>query len=205
MPAAEYWAWRYSDPEAIEHHARQNQFIAQAFLRHARIHQPVIEALAASWIIEVGCGTGEFSAMLRDSFSVPYLYATDFSFEAIKVAEQRHPQVNFWRFDVLKDEPFRHFELAVCSNVLEHFRTPHTVINKLFHMADKLLIIVPFNQPATDNYEYEGGAGHVYQFTVEDFSDYKIIDTFRFRTKGWVFSSCGESPEQLVLLLAKRD
>lgn len=203
MSATEYWKDRYTSADGVFHHAEQNQQIAESLLRHvARLH-PIQEALASDEIIEIGCGTGELAALIKEQYGTRLYCATDFSRAAVKQAQYLHPEVNFWVFDILKDTPHRRFDLLIASNVLEHFKAPHAVINNMFHFADKLLLVVPFNQPVTDGYDEEGGAGHVYQFTEAEFHPYRVHVATRFRSKGWTHSSCGEEPWQLLLLISQ--
>ena len=69
-------------------------------------------------ILDVGCGLGEISNLLSHFGSVD---AVDISPEAIKIAQQRYPQVSFSVADVLDGNWGGGFyNLLVCSEVLEH-------------------------------------------------------------------------------------
>ena len=93
------------------------------------------------------------------------------------------------------------YDLAVCSNILEHFRQPHIIISKILQMCKCLIILVPYNQPSVDGYDNEGGPGHVFQFTDSSFDQYQMIDSFIFQTNGWQHSSRGETPLQIAVAI----
>lgn len=198
-----YWEMRYTDHDSIEHHSRQNLRIATDFCSHARSRKIFADALSCESIIEIGCGTGELSVMVKAMYSTSVYYATDFCVPVVKVANDRYPAVNFWKYDILKDDPFRRFDLAISSNTLEHFADPYTVITRMFDLAPTLLFLVPYEQPVTDGYDAEGGAGHVFKFSEKTFSQYTIRDSFTFETRGWNYSSEGEIPLQLAVLISE--
>lgn len=203
MSAVAYWDRRYSDPEGIKHHSNQNLRIATDFCSYARHNKAFFDALSSEEIVEIGCGTGELAMMIKSVYNTCTYYATDFSPAAVKTAQSRWPSVNYWKFDVLKDRPFRSFDLAIASNTLEHFTEPHEAIKKMLQLAPKAIIIVPYRQPVTDGYDEEGGPGHVFEFAEESFDDYQVHASFTFETRGWDFSSAGEVPLQLAVLISE--
>ena len=205
MNAAEpYWNQRFT--EGQNHHSQQNREISTDFL--AKIHPDFDTELGmAKRIIEFGCGTGELSRMIHEKYDVDVL-GTDFSPRAITYAQENHRshRLDYRVLDVLTDEIPNsigavNYGLAICSNVVEHFRDPYVFIDKILDVCPRLILLVPFNQPCTDGYENEGGAGHVFQFTLESFSRYKIISYYTFSSSGWQHSSAGETPLQLSILL----
>lgn len=199
--AGDYWSVRYTDPEGIKHHRNQNLTITRDFVRACQFRKPFTDALAQRSIIEVGCGTGEMAAYLKRLYNTRIYYATDMSRDAVKTAQERFPQVNFWVYDVLRDPPPIYCFLCLSSNTLEHFTNPSEVIEKMFELGKQLLLLVPYAQPTTDDFDHEGGAGHVSTFTEETFADYNVVDMFTFETKGWAHSSAGEKPMQFAVLI----
>lgn len=72
-------------------------------------------------ILELGCGTGWLSAELSRHGSVT---AVDWSTEAIRVARERHPGIQFHAANFLEDPlPEAGYDLVVSSEVLEHLAT----------------------------------------------------------------------------------
>lgn len=203
MDAISYWNGRYSSEKGIEHHARQNEQIARDLSSHIRLRPIFGSALKEKLVIEVGCGTGDLCSILTD---IHYcgIEGTDSSALAVEIAKVRFPHISFQVFDIMKDAPPGAYEVAISSNVVEHFRNPQRVINKMFKLAPLVAIVAPYNQPLADHYEAEGGAGHVSTITYGTFAPYKIEDSFLFKTEGWQHSSRGEIPTQIAVLLSKK-
>src|ERR1035437_719566 len=153
-------------------------------------------------IIEIGCGTGELSRAISDRYGKQVL-GTDLSLTGIEFADKNYANnlTAFKALDVLNDSISDVYDLAICSNVLEHFRYPHIVILKILQICKYFIILVPYNQPAVDRYGNEGGVGHVFQFMDNSFDQYNIIDSFIFQTNGWQHSSCGEPPLQISVAM----
>ena len=202
MNARDYWAKRYTEPQAIRHHATQNAQLSKD-LMFAVAKNPVMnQALGkASAVLEIGCGTGDLSSHISRSYAPTTLYATDFSREAVMAATKRHPHLTFWVWDVLKDSFERTFDIAVSSNTLEHFTDPHLVIGRVLKYAKEFLIVVPYKQPLSDGFDNEGGAGHVSSFSKSSFSRYNVRAAAVFESKGWQHRVKKERPRQLAILI----
>lgn len=200
-----YWNERFSLQEGIVHHSTQNLTISKDFLIGARTKSAFGDALSSHKIIEVGCGTGELSVLIRHIYKTRLMYATDFSREAVKTAQSRHVGVNFWVYDVLNDPPCGEFDLAIASNVIEHFRNPYAVVDKMLILAPLVIVLIPYRQPVMDGYDDEGGAGHVYEFSKKTFKRYHVVDSFIFNTEGWQHRSGKEKPQQLAVLLSAKE
>lgn len=203
MSAVEYWDQRYSLPEGIEHHARQNEQIARDFSRQVQARITFRSEINEKSAIEIGCGTGDLTALLAD---VHYTgcEGTDLSGLAIEIARIRFPHLVFNQYDILRDRTPGKYEVAIASNVIEHFKNPRRVIDKMFKLAPTVVLVAPYNQPIVDGYDTEGGAGHVSTITYGTFSPYHLVSGFLFRTSGWQTSSAGEVPTQIAVVLRKR-
>ncbi len=201
LPAA-YWAKRFTNSTAVAHHRRQNKAISRDFFKEAVKRPKFVKALASKRIIEVGSGTGELCALIHERFKPETLHGSDFSRAAVNVANKRYPWVLYWVYDVLLDDPMGHYDLCVSSNVLEHFREPFTVLERMLDLAPTVLLIVPYRQDVLDGFDGEGGAGHVSAFAKRSFRFFSIVDAFTFRTEGWQH---GRNPQQLAVLLRRRN
>ncbi len=202
--AASYWQSRYSTPDAVRHHRTQNRLISHDFFREACKHPRFVKALSSRRIFEVGSGTGELCDLIHEHFQPNLIHGSDFSREAVNLANERYPWVIFWVFDILRDEPPNTYDLCISSNVLEHFREPFPVLERMLDLAPTVLLLVPYRQGVTDGYDAEGGAGHVTSYAKKSFCFYTILDAFTFETKGWQHSSKGEQPSQLAILIRRK-
>ena len=205
MSARDYWDGRYGHVEGEAHHANQNHQISVDFLAAILNRRDSAFAVlrGAQSAVEIGCGTGDFVALLHGHFGFKRSVGLDLSAEAITVAQRRHEDsgVEYLRQDASLPSLLSDFDVALCSNTLEHFRDPWKVLNGMLHMAPKALVLIPYDQPCTDGYDHEGGAGHVFRFTEHSFADYRLLDWFLFQSAGWQHSSEGEEPRQMVALV----
>ena len=199
-----YWEERFT--LGTINHSNQNKKISEDFLLKLNINFDKI-LNECNKIIEFGCGTGEFSYNLNKKYLKPVL-GTDFSDEAVNFGNEKYKNknLNFKVLNLLQDDLsfISQFDVGLCSNTLEHFKNPYIIINKIINLIDKLIILVPYNQPCVDGYEDEGGPGHVFTFNEKSFDQYKIIDWFVFQTSGWQHSSAGETPLQLAICISKK-
>ncbi len=198
---ATYWQGRFTNPKGIAHHSRQNRAISRDFFKEAVKHPKFVKALASKRIIEVGSGTGEMCALLHERFKPDVLHGSDFSRDAVNIANKKYPWVLYWVYDVLMDDPMGRYDLCVSSNVLEHFREPFTVLERMFALAPMVMLLVPYRQDILDGYDGEGGAGHVGSFAKRSFRFYSVMDAFVFKTEGWQH---GRNPQQLAILLRRK-
>lgn len=201
--AIDYWDQRYALPEGIEHHAKQNERIANDLSSHIKAKPHFGRFLNEKLMVEVGCGTGDLCSILTDRHYCA-IEGTDLSALAVQIAQIRFPHLLFKQHNILKDKPCGSYEVALASNVIEHFKNPHRVINKMFKMAPIVVIVAPYNQPVRDGYDAEGGAGHVSTITYGTFNPYNVLAHFLFHTKGWTHSSNGEIPTQIAVVLSQK-
>jgi SAM-dependent methyltransferase len=207
--AVSYWEERFSSDDSmktnINHHSEQNVYITNDFIKNMT---PTINNYLnqSESLIEIGCGTGELSYSLSKIFRLK-ITGTDLSPSGIEFAKSQYVNDNlkYKSFDCLKENISEFYDLSICSNTLEHFLNPYEMIDRILEFSRNLIILVPYNQPVTDGYSCEGGAGHVFQFTEESFNNYKVLESFKFITPGWQYSSKGEIPTQLCIMITKKE
>jgi 2-polyprenyl-3-methyl-5-hydroxy-6-metoxy-1,4-benzoquinol methylase len=185
-------------------HSHQNILISSDFLKNSSTHPSFLKIFqTSSRCLDFGCGTGEMAHLLHKKYGLT-VTSVDVSDLAIRTALNLYAS-NKVHFQTISPdsslEELGLFDFVICSNTLEHFRNPYIIIEKLFKISPFVIIIVPYGQPAVDNYEYEGGAAHAFTFHEESFNKYHIIDSFKFRSLGWDYSSAGETPQQLAVLI----
>lgn len=152
-------------------------------------------------VIEIGCGTGGLLSKLSKKFTKASYVGTDISNLAIEFANTTYGSDNlsYKQFDIIKDIDNNRYDLALCVNVLEHFKLPNLIIDRLLAFTRYALIIVPFKQtPITDGYDEEGGAGKILSFDEKSFDNYNVVTQFKFTSPGW---QEGYEPQLLCLLI----
>lgn len=200
---SDYWQNQYATRSKA--HREQNFQVSRDFVATLPQHPVTCNALAhARTAIEIGCGTGELLNLLLNTFHWHYAHGLDLSAEAVKLANAQYQTLkcDFETRDCTTTlSSFRPFDIALCNHTLEHFHEWWTIVENMLSVAPQALIIVPFAQPATDGYNGEGGAGHVFCFTKDVFAQrYRVLDAFEFASAGW---QCATSPTSLVTLLER--
>lgn len=198
----------------LDHHITQNNEISNDFLAQTRSNESdkkgFFNALKNSVsLLEVGCGSGEMLQILSVAFPEMQMLGLDVSSKGIEYAcsKNKKSNISYRTFNCLENNlysSFGKFDIGICSNCLEHFKNPFVLLDNILEACLQCIILVPYKQPLTDGYDIEGGIGHVYTFDEESFKDYTVLSLFTFKTSGWQYSSCGETPLQLAVLLTKK-
>lgn len=81
-------------------------------------------SFAGSSVLDVGCGTGDFTLYLRKQGITSYL-GVDIYAPAILLAKQKYPKERFMVLDILAEEPLGKFDFVFCSGALS-VRLPKT-------------------------------------------------------------------------------
>jgi len=189
----------------MKNHSNQNNLITGTFMVELN-NKPEFKNLFKNnkTFIEVGCGTGEFISKIVNEFkNIEYGLGIDISPQSINYANEIYANdiVKYEVINCLEDKITKQYDISLCSNTLEHFKKPEKLIDEMLSFSKQCMILVPFNQPLTDGYSGEGGAGHVYRFRLKSFKNYEVISHFTFFSKGW---RCGENPLQLAIIIEKK-
>jgi SAM-dependent methyltransferase len=191
-----------SQPRVFDRPLQSETRIAREdFLR--RVLPPWQAALGLRNALDIGCGVGYFSAMLRDlQFQVT---AVDARSENIAEAQKRHPGINFRVADAedLGPASLGVFDLVLCFGLLYHLENPLRGMRNWRALTGKLLLLEsmmvedeqPFlllrDEPAGDDQSlravscypsegaiikmaYRAGFPHVYRFRqLPDHEDFR--------------------------------
>lgn len=214
----------YGNQNDLIHHSNQNLIVTNDFINIISCDKYIIKQKFEPGItsdkiellknilnnslslIEFGCGTGEFIFELQKKYNNIKYLGTDISYKSINYASEKYSndKLKYIRFNALEEnvENLGKFTIGLCSNCLEHFKDPYFLVNEMLKITEYLIILVPFNQnPMTDGYNTEGGAGHIFKFVQDSFSMYNVLFEFKFFTNGWV---CGEDPLQWCVILKNK-
>ncbi|KAB1441396.1 class I SAM-dependent methyltransferase [Pseudodesulfovibrio senegalensis] len=140
--------------EQAYHKHYQNCFYYPAWIAA----MDLLRQICPQSILELGCGPGQFAAMIHDHLNpTPDYLGLDFSAKGIEISRNNCPKLSFEIVDIVKDAiPTKDFDCVVCLETLEHIHADLTVLKKL-PLGIPLIFSVPnFNS-----------ASHVRWFTDE--------------------------------------
>lgn len=94
-------------------------------------------------ILDVGCSRGELTVDISKKAS--RIVAYDVSAESIATAKEKNSGENIHYFvgEAAQDMPPDQFDLAICSNILEHLPDARQFLEKLHTITGTILIRVP--------------------------------------------------------------
>ncbi len=128
-------------------HRRQNALVTEDLIVAITSHKGAILDVfqRAKSVVEFGCGTGELIAELAIEMGWKNVLGTDISEKAIHLASEEYarPGVRFLVHDLMEPMSER-FDLALCSNVIEHFRNPDVAIDRMLESSTFLMVVVPY-------------------------------------------------------------
>jgi glycosyltransferase involved in cell wall biosynthesis/SAM-dependent methyltransferase len=119
---------------------------------------PRLAALGPTSVLDVGCGPGQFAALLRDA-GIPQYLGIDFSRVAVEMARDVCPEFEFLVEDVrtagaLETHPY---DVMVCLETLEHIEEDREVLLRIRAGTPVIATVPDFP-----------GQSHVRHFTDED-------------------------------------
>jgi len=110
---------------------RKHYTESEKFFLYSVIADQIMRAGVRS-ILDVGCGSGQFSQLLRDRGFVDY-YGIDFSRKRIEWAKKNCPDYRFVLADALESDIFEklHYDCVVSIEFLEHVEKDVEVITRV--------------------------------------------------------------------------
>lgn len=158
------------------------------------------ESMAKNYsICDMGCAMGQGIPIYSRKFNTN-VDGMDFSEEAIEQNRRNYPESKFWTGNLLSLEKAPKYDITICSNVLEHFRTPWKVLRNLASMTERYIILL---MPYREKLHIEE---HEYHFS----EDVIPISMSEF-TLDYVRTVDGEEiqdtyyPDQQILLIYKKN
>ncbi|MCX5715267.1 MAG: class I SAM-dependent methyltransferase [Candidatus Omnitrophica bacterium] len=97
-----------------------------------------------STVLDIGCSRGELTADL--ALKASRVVAYDISSSNIEFAQKRYNRRNIRYFvgEATRNMPQgEEFDVAVCSNILEHLKDPENFLKKLNNISRRVLVRVP--------------------------------------------------------------
>ncbi len=126
-----YWAARYWDrdaaeqqPEIGDHYRSAKAEVAMLIERYAR---------DVDSVLEVACGTGEFTRVLRERSNAKAITALDISARALEIAASRvrDDRVTFVEGDIWKADDLGTFDVVICIDAIHHLGNVQDALARL--------------------------------------------------------------------------
>lgn len=94
--------------------------------------------------LDAGCGEGSLLMAIHAQFPDVELHGIDFSNNAIKAAQKKITVAKIYKMDLTRHSLAQKFDLVTCVDVLEHIAEDQSVLNHLYQMSGRyLLLVVP--------------------------------------------------------------
>lgn len=120
-------------------------------------------------VLDLGCGVGVFTKMVRDSFENRKVYGADISDLAMEDNRREHPGITYVVNEIGRERlPYEnYFDVVFSGETLEHLDDPKDLLRDAFHYLKPggLLIITTPNNDAIRSPE------HTWYFKHEDVED----------------------------------
>ena len=123
---------------------------------------------ASSRVLDIGSGTGDLAASLREAYPSTSLLGLELSRTGVEISKRRVPDAAFLQVDLAADAPpppeYRSWAThAVCSEVLEHVDDPGALMATCrAYLAPGCLVVVTV--PGGPMTEYDRHIGHRQHF-----------------------------------------
>lgn len=157
----EYWDARFHTDWDVLGGQEQSRFFARLALdaMPAWFHERLRAARLT--FCDWGCAEGAGTQVLAEALGAPTT-GIDFSSEAIAIARQRHPGIEFLAADVLASPIDDRFDIVFSSNTLEHFHAPWDAFHAIAKLARRyVVLLLPYR-------ELDRHAEHFVSFTPSD-------------------------------------
>lgn len=94
-------------------------------------------------MIDIGCGIGCLLELLSKMKPDVHIAGVDISRKAVEIASKRLPKGSFYVLDIEKEVPPGKYDLAVCSEVLEHLDNDYIALKNIHGICSYLAVSVP--------------------------------------------------------------
>ena len=100
-------------------------------------------------ILDVGCGTGEFTRAVRKHYPESEIWGSDFSMVAIDYCRSKNKTIHYANHPMLSDDfEEDYFDVVSCQHVIEHIEHPEKMVDRMVKLVKKdgtLIIVIPIN------------------------------------------------------------
>lgn len=145
----------------------------------------LVAKLEVSSVLDVGCGSGDNLAALRERFPKMELCGSDVSNSALALARKRLPGASFHQMDAQSGKLDRKFDLVLSNQVIEHLPDDVSALRNMALMARRFVLVATVRGTMRKS---EKKIGHVRNYSDQELrakasrAGLEVVDLF-----GWGF------------------
>ena len=128
-------------------------------------------------LLDIGCALGDGCRLLKKYFPSAEIAGADLSPVGIEQARSQSPDIEYFIFDLSKQNILRKYDYITLIHILEHFNNPYPIIDKCLKAVNRAVYVsAPYGEDFTNPRLYWKGE-HRYLFNEHTFAgyDYTVI------------------------------
>jgi 2-polyprenyl-3-methyl-5-hydroxy-6-metoxy-1,4-benzoquinol methylase len=123
-------------------------------------------------LLDIGCALGDGCRMLKKNFPLAEITGADLSESGIQKARAKSNDIEYFVFDLYKQEIPKKYDYITLIHILEHFDDPYPIINKCLKAVNRAVYISTPYGGEFDNPRLYWKGEHRYLFNEHTFSKY---------------------------------
>lgn len=130
--------WKQTPPDYYDRGIKTNLFQYLWHTNKVRVFKSIIKNDKFLKILDVGCASGLMTKQITSIFPESKVIGIDVYSEAIKLAKQKYPSIEFIKTNAHK-LPFKntYFDLITCYETIEHVSNPQIVLQEIHRVTKK--------------------------------------------------------------------
>ncbi len=123
-------------------------------------------------LLDIGCALGDGCRLLKKSFPQAGIFGADLSQVGIEKARSKSQDIEYFVFDLSKQDIPKKYDYISLIHILEHFDDPFPIIDKCLKAVNQAVYIsTPYGEKFNDPRLYWKGE-HRYLFNEQTFTKY---------------------------------
>jgi 2-polyprenyl-3-methyl-5-hydroxy-6-metoxy-1,4-benzoquinol methylase len=125
-------------------------------------------------LLDIGCALGDGCRLLKKSFPAAEITGADLSQVGIEKARAKSTDIEYFVFDLMKQDIPKKYDYITLIHILEHFDDPYPIIDKCLKAVNRAVYIsTPYGGDFTNPRLYWKGE-HRYLFNEQTFANYQF-------------------------------